>query len=146
MKADRDMIDRRAFIGFASVAGAAVVHGSARVSNQLDNIIRNDDPTGNDHPGVPGMSLVSIAKGWEGSGEAPKYRLNAEGRLEQRKKGNLYAHQDGMLGFSHLQPGIVDQFDAFLETGGYEITADAIPMRVPGSVVGRRPGFGNPNG
>jgi hypothetical protein len=51
-----------------------------------------------------------------------------------------------MLGFAALQPGRVDQFDTFLETGCYDVTADALPIRVPASVVGRRPGFGNPNG
>jgi len=91
--------------------------------------------------------VIDIAAGCCGSGSAPNYRMkDNDGRLELVSPGDLYSHADGMLGFSALQPDGVEQFDAFLETGCYDLRAEAIPVRVPASVIGRRPGFGNPNG
>lgn len=129
---DRRTFNKGALLGLAGLAGTTAVLGSTVGTGEKSE--KNKE------------KLIAIADGCEGNGEAPKYQLDSNGKMVQTYKGDLYSHEDGMLGFSNLQPGKVDQFDAFLETGCYEVTEESIPMRVPSSIVGRRPGFGNPNG
>ncbi|WP_010520553.1 hypothetical protein [Aquimarina agarivorans] len=131
-------MDRRSFSKGALIGTAGFISGS---------IIACENKSGyNTDLEIPKGKLINIADGCEGTGEAPKYQLDAKGKMEQIYKGNLYHNKDGVLGFSKLQSGDIHQFDAFLETGCYQITGDAIEMRVPSSIIGRRPGFGNPNG
>ncbi len=129
---DRRTFNKGALLGLTGLVGASVVHGNTVGTSETTEGYKE--------------RLISIADSCEGNGEAPKYQLDSKGKMIQTYKGDLHFHKDGMLGFSSLQPDKVDQFDAFLETGCYEITEESIPMRVPSSIVGRRPGFGNPNG
>ncbi|WP_370978370.1 hypothetical protein [Agaribacterium sp. ZY112] len=130
-------MDRRNF-GKATLFGAAGITGSmlsrASSASAGTDAVRSHS------------KLVQVADICNGTGLAPAYRLDEKGKLQQYAKGELFNHKDGMLGFSALQPGLVKQFDAFLETGCYDLTAESITARVPCSIEGRRPGFGNPNG
>ncbi|WP_282135009.1 hypothetical protein [Seonamhaeicola maritimus] len=130
---ERRLFGKRAIWGITGIMGSSML--ACENSSGLNNSIEK-----------PKEGLINIVNGCHGTGEAPIYQLDSKGKMVQIAKGDLYYNEDGVLGFSKLQPGRVHQFDAFLETGCFQITGEAIEMRVPSSIVGRRPGFGNPNG
>ncbi|WP_298477095.1 hypothetical protein [uncultured Maribacter sp.] len=131
-------MDRRLFSKGALLGVTGMLSGAAHANSNSLKL--------NDTFEVAKSKLINVTNECIGAGEAPKYQLDGEGKMIQTYKGDLYRHEDGMLGFSHLHPKKVKQFDTFLETGCYQVTKESIEMRVPGSITGRRPGFGNPNG
>lgn len=76
-----------------------------------------------------------------GKGIPAKYASLDGDLFELKDPGAPWYHDDGSLGLKNIR----GEFDAELRTGFYKIS-DALPMRMPSSIRGKRSGFGNPNG
>lgn len=87
---------------------------------------------------VPNLQIADHCKG---KGIAPTF-ISKDGFIfELEDPGDPWFHNDGCLGLKNME----GEFDADLRTGFYKVS-DAIKMRTPASIRGKRAGFGNPNG